>query len=151
MKPRKTWLHTAVRAFQTQTLDHQHHVARARDTLDAATQQQQAAQDALKQLVGDWSEQREQRQLDPTLDAAYQRFHRHLQQQELGLATAQQRAQAGLEVATERLKSSHGTQRVLERLAEQVAQRHAREVRVREHEATAEAWLLAQVSTREGS
>lgn len=146
MKPRKTWLHTAVRAHQAQTQDHQQRTARARELLDGASLRQQQSAQALHALAEAWAELRGKAQLDPGLDAAYQRFHGHLQHRDNDASAARQEAQASFDAAADRLKTSHGTQRVLERMATQAAERQAREARTREQQANAEAWLLGQLA-----
>ncbi len=149
MKPRKTWLHTAVRAFEVQKLNHQQGAAWARDALEQATERHGLANHALNTLAADWAQQRSTARLDPDLDSAYRRFHGHLEQRAASTAEARHEAQTELEAAKAQLKSSHSTHHVLKRVAERTANRHASEARGREHQAMAEAWLLGQLAKDE--
>lgn len=149
MKPRKTWLHTAVRAFEVQKLTHQQGTARAREALEAASQHHGHATQTLGSLFATWVEQRSTARLDPDIDSAYQRFHGHLQQRAASAAHARQQAQDEFDAATAQLKASHSTHHMLKKVTERKASRHAHEARSREHQATAEAWLLGQLAKDE--
>ncbi|MGM9485062.1 hypothetical protein ACS5PN_27985 [Roseateles sp. NT4] len=149
MKPRKTWLHTAVRAYEAQKLTHQQGTARAREALEEASEHQEHASHALSSLSAAWVKQRSTARLDPDLDSAYQRFHGHLEQRATSTAQAQQQAQNAFDAATAQLKTSHSTHHMLKRVTERAASRHAHEARGREHQAMAEAWLLGQLAKDE--
>lgn len=151
MKPRKNWLHTAVRAYEVQKLNHQQHTARAREALERATEQQGHASNQLRDLAAAWTEQRSKASMHPDLDSAYRRFHGHLEQRAVESMQVRQEAQASLDAATEQLKTSHSTQHMLKRVAERAAKRHAHEARGREHQAMAETWLLGQLAKDEST
>jgi len=149
MKPRKSWLHTAVRAYEVQKLNHQQGTAQARAALEQATELHGRANHALSNLAADWAQQRSTARLDPDLDSAYQRFHGHLEQRAESTAEARHEAQTEFAAAEAQLKSSHSTHHMLKRAAERTTKRHAHEARSREHQAMAEAWLLGQLAKDE--
>lgn len=151
MKRRKSWLQTAVRVYEVQTLNHRQHTNQARGMLERAAGQYEQAGQAMQGLARTWTELRSEALLTPDLDTAYQRFHAYLEQRAAEAAQTWRDAQVTLDAAAQQLKTTHATQHMLQRVSDRAAMRFAQEALGREHHAMAEAWLLGRLSKDEST
>lgn len=142
MKKRGTWLQAAVRAYQAQTFDHVLRAQRARDDLLAAEQLAGRTDEALHSLSESWAGLRRDAAGSAELDDAYRLFHGFLAGEAREAVEAHQARQVDMDVVALDLQKSHAVQRTLERVARQAAEQRRREMRDKETQDAAEAWLL---------
>ena len=79
---------------------------------------------------------------DASTDAAFGRFHAHLHTGTKDALEAEQEAQGRLDLATDQLKHSFGTQKVLQHFVTRAEQKQLRAGLALEQQLTGEAWLL---------
>jgi hypothetical protein len=137
----------ALRAQQFMTLNQRLAARALHDEAEVAARRHSMLEADLRGLLCMWTQRRAAGQLDAQADAAFQRFHEH---QQVGIRAALNskcERQGAFERAQNQLKRSFGTEQVLQRLAEQVAQRARVEQQARELQSMGEAWLLGRAAT----
>jgi len=150
MKPRRTWLETALRAAVAKTADRRRHLQSATQASTEAASARGIAQREERSFAGAWAEGRRGSGLDAPLDLAYRRFHEHL----LGVSRAADEAHEDcLEAqgeATASLRQSHAAEQLLTRVADRRRALQAEESRRHEHRNNEELWLLARYRKEDG-
>ncbi len=147
MKPRKTWLHTAVRAHQAKTLDQLQRTRQAMEELFKAEQLRHSAVGDLQSLSRDWAIQRHAAPSGREIDAVYRRFHGFLCSEASRAEAAQKTCREQVDVAVAELKQSHAMQRTLEKVAKQTTEQERCSARSNELLSNAQAWLLGWIAS----
>lgn len=142
MNKKKPWLTLAARAQHYKTVDKQHAVRRTVSELETASTQHESLQHELQRVAGLWLQRRQNSQVDAATEAAFCRFHAHLHWGTEDALHAKKEAQRHLELATDQLKHSFGSQKVLQHFVTRVEQQQSRARQAQEQQLTGEAWLL---------
>lgn len=148
MKPRKTWLHAAVRAHQAKTLDQLQRARHAKDELSEAERCRDRASQRLESLGEAWAHQRRAAPASQAIDALYSRFHGFLSGESVQAERTEQACRDLVDAAVAELQQSHAVQRTLEKAARRKVVQQRRDAAAAEFQTNAEAWLLGRLAGR---